>query len=191
MQDDALKQLWKGQHFEAGPVLTDEAQIAALKKRMKIFNDTIQRRDHVEIAVCLFMIVVFARNIVLAHGAALRFGWFVLLGTAGFVAWKLMANRRRAPRAEPNATVCEVLKVELQIVENQIGLLKSYVWWCLLPPFILLMPLYWQAPGSVSSKLLFWVIYLAVGAAVHGLNLWTVKRKLLPLKRELESALDR
>ena len=43
MNDDALKKLWQEQNFPSSPALSGEAQIAALKTRMKSFDKTIEK----------------------------------------------------------------------------------------------------------------------------------------------------
>jgi len=56
MHDDALKELWRSQNIEPAPPLPDEAQIAAMKMRMKGFDKTITGRDWVEVVACIFII---------------------------------------------------------------------------------------------------------------------------------------
>ncbi len=191
MHDDALKQLWKGQHFEALATLPDAAQIAAMKKRMKGFDKTIQWRDYREVAACLFIIVYFGRYLIVGKNTVLmEAGELVLVASGVFIAWKLIWSKRRLPKAEPNAPVFEAMKVELQKVENQIGLLRSVAWWYLLPLFTGGMLVLWGAPGGVSSKLGALAIFVVLFGFVYWLNQYAVKKTLLPLKRELESSLN-
>ena len=191
MHDDALKQLWKGQHFDSLPALPDEAQIAAMKKRMKSFDKTIQWRDYREVAACLFIVIFFGRDLLLGNNTVLtKAGSLVLIASALFIAWKLLGSKRRLPKAEPNAPVLDAVKVELQKVENQIGLLKSVAWWYLLPLFVGLMLHAWGARASLAVKLNYSAIVLPLYVFIYWLNQRAVKKSLLPLKRELESSLD-
>ena len=71
MNDDALKNLWKGQHFATLPALPDEAQIVAMKTRMKGFDKTISGRDYGEVAACIFIIGWFGWDLLFGNNSAL------------------------------------------------------------------------------------------------------------------------
>ena len=60
MNDDALKKLWQEQNFRSLPALPDEAQMAAMKTRMKCFDQTISWRDYGEVAAGIFIILFSA-----------------------------------------------------------------------------------------------------------------------------------
>jgi hypothetical protein len=190
MHDDALKQLWKGQHFEALPALPDEAQIAAMKKRMKCFDKTIEGRDYRDVAACIFIIAFFVWDLAFRNNSVLtQTGCIVLIASAVFIGWQLIGSKRRLPRAEPSAPVFGAVKVELQKVENQIGLLQSVAWWYLLPLFVGVLLCNWGARGSFPSKLVYLVSVLALYVFIYWLNQFAVKKNLLPLKRALEALL--
>jgi len=190
MNDDALKKLWKGQPFEALPALPDEAHIAAMKTRMKCFDKTISWRDYGEVAACIFIIIFFGWNLIFRNNSLLtQAGCVVLIASAIFIGWKLIASKRRLPKAEPNAPIFDAVKVELQKVENQIGLLKSVAWWYLLPLFVGVMLHYWGSSVSFGSKLIYFAAVFLVYVFIYWLNQRAVKRNLLPLKRELASLL--
>lgn len=191
MNDDALKKLWQEQNFPSPPALPDEAQIAAMKNRMTCFDKTISGRDYGEVAACIFIILFFGGDLLFRNNSALtQAGCFVLIASAIFIAGKLIGSKRRLPKAEPNAPVFNAMKVELQKVENQIGLLKSVAWWYLLPLFVGVMLHNFGARGSFHSKLIYFTGVLVVYVFIYWLNQCAVKKNLLPLKRELESLLD-
>jgi len=191
MNDDALKQLWKGQHFESLPALPDETQLAAMKQRMKSFDKSILRRDYGEVVACIFIIVFFGVDLIFGKNSALtQAGCMVLIASALFISWKLVVSKRRLPKAEPNAPIVDAVKVELQKVENQISLLKSVAWWYLLPLFVGVMLHHLGGPGSSPIKLGYSVFVLVLYAFIYWLNQHAVKKTLLPLKWELESLLD-
>jgi len=190
MHDDALKQLWKGQDLEALPKLSDEAQIATLKKRMKRFDKTIQWRDYREVAACIVIIVYFGWHLLVGkYPALMQAGFVVLIGSAGFIAWKLIGSKLRLPKAEADAPVFDVVKVELQKVGNQIGLLQSVAWWYLLPLFVGMMLCTWGGSGSFSTNLFGSSFTFVIYAFIYWLNQFAVKRSLLPLKQALEALL--
>jgi len=188
MNEDALKKLWREQNFRSSPALPDEAQIALMKTRMKGFDKTISWRDYGEVAACIFIIVFFGWNLIFRNNSVLtQAGCIVLIASAVFIAWKLIGSKRRLPKAEPDAPVFDAAKVELQKIENQIRLLKSIAWWYLLPLFVGVMMHYWGAAASFGSKLGFSATVLVVYIFIYWLNQRAVNKKLLPLKRELES----
>jgi hypothetical protein len=191
MNDDALKKLWQGQHFDALPALPDGAQIAAMKMRMKGFDQTISWRDYGEVAACIFIIVWFGGDLLFRRNSTLtQAGCVVLIVSAVLIAWKLIWSKRRLPKAEPNAPIFDAVKAELQKVENQIGLLKSVAWWYLLPLFVGVIMCNWGGSASVPSKLIYFAVVLALYAFIYWLNQSAVKNNLLPLKRELAALLD-
>lgn len=190
MNDDALKQLWQGQHFEALPALPNEAQIAAMKTRMKSFDQTISWRDCGEVAACVLIAGWFGWDLLFANNSTLtQGGCVVLIVSAVVIAWKLIWSKRRLPKAEPNAPLFDAVKAELQKVENQIGLLKSVAWWYLLPLLVGVLMVHWGGSGGVPSKLLYSAVVLALYVFIYWLNQRAVKNNLLPLQRELASLL--
>lgn len=190
MNDDALKQMWQGQRFETLPALPDAAQIAAMKTRMKDFDQTISGRDYVEVAACIFIVGWFGWDLLFRNNSTLtQAGCVVLIVSAVFIAWKLIGSKRRIPKAKPSAPIFEAVKVELQKVENQIGLLKSVAWWYLLPLLVGVMMCSWGGSGNVPSKLVYSAFVLALYAFIYWLNQRAVRNNLLPLKRELASLL--
>jgi hypothetical protein len=190
MNDDALKKLWQEQSFRSLPPLPDEAQIAAMKMRMQSFDRTISSRDYGEVAACIFIGIFFGWSLIFQDNSPLtRAGCVVLIASAVFIGWKLIASKRRLPQAEPNAPIFDAVKVELQKVENQISLLQSVAWWYLLPLFVGVMMCYWGGPGSLASKLTYFAVVLVVYGFIYWLNQRAVKTNLLPLKQELASLL--
>lgn len=190
MNDDALKKLWQEQNFRSSPPLSDEAQIAAMKTRMKGFDETIRWRDYGEVAACIFIVGWFGWNLLFRNNSPLtQAGCVVLIVSAVFIAWKLIWSKRRLPKPEANAPIFDAVKVELQKVENQIGLLKSVAWWYLLPLLVGVMMCYWGGRGSIPSKLTYSAFVLALFAFIYWLNQLVVRNNLLPLKRKLDALL--
>lgn len=186
MNDDALKKLWKEQALPASGMLSDEAQIAAIKQ-MKGFDQTITRRDYGEVAACLIIIAFFGYDLFFKNNPLLtQAGCVVLILSSVFIAWKLIGSKMRLPKAQPAAPVFDGLKVELLKVENQIGLLKSIVWWYLLPLFVGVMLHHLGGNREIASSLGFLAFVLVVNVFIWWLNQHAVKTTLLPLKRELD-----
>ncbi|NBV22619.1 MAG: class A beta-lactamase-related serine hydrolase [Proteobacteria bacterium] len=191
MNDDALKKLWQEQSFRPPPVLPDREQIAAVKKRMKGFDRTISWRDFGEVAACLFSFLYFGWDLIFRNNSLLtQAGCVVLIASAVFISWKLIASKRRLPKPEPSAPIFVAVKVELQKVENQIGLLESVAWWYLLPMFVGVMLHHWGSSAPADSKLAYSAVVFVLFGFIYWLNQRAVQGKLLPLKRELELLIE-
>ena len=190
MNDDALKKLWQEQNFRSSLALPDDAQIAAMKTRMKGFDKTISGRDYGEVAACIFIVGWFGWDLLFRKNSPLtQAGCVVLIVSAVFIAWKLIGSKRRLPKLDPDAPLFDAVKVELKKVENQIGLLKSVAWWYLLPLFVGVMMCHWGGRGNVLSKLIYSTVVLAVFAFIYSLNQRAVRNNLVPMKRKLAALL--
>lgn len=190
MNDDTLKKLWQEQNFSSSPTLPDEKQVAAMRRKMKDFDKTIRGRDIGEVGACLFVIAVFGFDFLLGKNSSLtQAGCVVLVLSCVFIAWNLIWSKQRLPKVEPNAPVLETVKVELRKVETQIRLLKSVMWWYLLPIIIGLELYFLGLHRPLRANLIVLACSLIVGAVIYWLNQFAAKHSLLPLKQELESLL--
>jgi len=188
MNDDALKQLWKGQSLGPLPELPDEAQIAAMKARMKGFDRTIDGRDLGEVVACVFIALFFGFQLMFRDLSLLtQAGCVVLVASSIFISWRLLVSKRRLPKAAPDAPLFDVARVELRKVENQIGLLQSVAWWYLLPLFVGVMLFHWGGSDSIVLSLFYTAGVIALFVFIHRLNQRAVRKNLLPLKRDLAS----
>lgn len=191
MHDDALKELWRGQPMGARPVLPDELQMASLKRRMKSFDRTIVRRDVVEVAACLLVIAFFSWELLFREQSALsRGGCSVLIASSVFIVWTLIGSKRRWPGPDPVAPVIEAVKSELGKVESQIGLLKTIVWWYLLPLFVGVVMCHLGTALPLTIKLINLAVTAGIFVFIYRLNQNAVTNHLQPLKGQLESLLS-
>jgi len=190
MQDDALKQLWKGQRFESLPELPDPAQIAAMKSRMSRFDKTISGRDYGEVAACLFNVLFFGWHLLFRDSTTLtKAGCLVIVLGSIFIGWRLIFSKRRIAKAEADAPVFDTVRVELKKVENQIRLLRSVGWWYLLPLLVGLLMFHWGGSHGLVENLIGSVIFFGIFYFILCLNQKAVKNNLMPLKQDLETLL--
>ena len=194
MHDDALKKLWNAQPLEAPP-LPGEKDLAAIKRKMKGFDSTIRRRDWREVIACIVCGLWFGTDLSkrLFRGDFLTLrtlGDLVLVGSAVFIAWRLISSKRRLPKPTSDAPVLQQVQLELAKVENQIALLRSVFWWYLLPIFVGVELCDLGSPGPASRKLAYFIFVVLLFGVIYWLNQRAATKSLLPLKEELEGLLD-
>lgn len=134
---DLVKQAW--QASAADPVLPDLATVRADGDRL---YRKIRRRNAIEYAACVFVIVCFSAYAVLLPSVAMRLGAaMVVLGTL-IVAWQLHRLASAAPPPE-RAAVEPILVHQRAQLARQRDALASIFTWYLLPviPGMLVMTL--------------------------------------------------
>jgi CubicO group peptidase (beta-lactamase class C family) len=190
MHDEALKKLWQEQRFDAPPPVLDEKQIAAMQRKMKKFDRTILWRDWRENIAAIFIALFF--GVMFFTGPALmpRIGCVILVLASAFICWYPMHKKRGVAKTAPDAPVTEALECELEKVEVQIRLLRSILWWYLLPLGVGVLVFYFGMQPQVSSKIGFFICVTAVYAFIYWLNQRAVEKQLVPLKREIEGLLQ-
>jgi hypothetical protein len=190
MNDDALKKLWQEQKIQSEPLPSDSEQIAQMKQKMKTFDKHIFWRDVREVGVCILILPIFVLFLLHSPTVLAQVGCWIVILSALFIAGRLIHARRRVPAASPTATLRETLRTEIEKVEVQIRLLRSVLWWYVLP-IIIGADLFFV---GVNRKPVDDAVYLSVTAALsaflYWINLRAVKTYLLPMKKELEAALD-
>jgi CubicO group peptidase (beta-lactamase class C family) len=189
MHDDALKQLWQEQRFDASPAFPDEKQIAAMKRKTKKLDRTIFWRDCRESLAAIFVAIFFGSVFFTVSALMPRIGCVILVLASVFICWYPIHKKRRVAKAMPDAPVTEALQCELQKVEVQIRLLRSVLWWYLLPLGVGVLVFYVGIQRSLSANIGFFLVLTAVYAFIYWLNQHAVEKQLLPLKREIEGFL--
>jgi hypothetical protein len=189
MNDDALKKLWQEQPFGLAPVLPDAEQIALMKRKMKGFDKKIFRRDFVEVAAGLLIVVWFGKELFKAASLEELIGCSLLILSSIFIDCKLILSKRRVPVTDPSAPVEEAIKTEIRKVEIQIRLLRSVWWWYLLPLLVGVNLVFSGCNPSLAASLGYACVVLLLYFFIYWLNQRAVKRNLLPMKAELEALL--
>lgn len=197
MNDDELKQIWQQQPLRT-PDASPQQLVAAMQKHASQFRHIIEARDIRELVACAVVVVIFG-IFFFNHGSQVsRLGDLIVIGSAIFIAWKLIATRREHRPAPPGATTIESLRVELESVRAQSRLLGSVLWWYLLPGFIGLVISTWGGlpvndPGAmrvmIPTYIVMTLVFIAVDWFVYRLNQRAVATQLRPLEEQLEAML--
>lgn len=189
MQDDALKELWRNQSVPH-KALPDAKGMAAMQRKMKRFDRTIRRRNILEIGAGILVGGYYGVQFFRVSSPLSKVGCIVVLASVLLISWRLLRSKFHQPKVEPSVSLSNAIEIELRKVVTQIGLLKSVLWWYLLPLLTGFTLYDWGIPGTLNSKAASTVVMLLVGSFVYWLNQRAVKNKLLPLKQHLESLLN-
>src|SRR5439155_3850135 len=119
-----------------------------------------------------------------------RLGALITVDGSIFIAYKILHARRISPPAKPDATVVESLRAELHSVRTQSQLLRSVLWWYLLPLAIGTLVFVWGTPmNNPAFQIGFTVGTLALDVFLYWLNQRARRTQLLPVEAQLEALL--
>jgi hypothetical protein len=188
LNDDELKKLWQQQPLREPP--SAEQLISAMHKKTSELRRCLDARDLRELVACAFVIIIFGFFFFTVYRTPIsRLGDLIVIGSAIFIAGKLVYARRTTPPAPPGATVVESLRAELNAVRTQSRLLGSVLWWYLLPPGIGVLVATWGLRANLHAKIPVTLVIIAVYGFVYWLNQWARSKQLLPVEAQLESLL--
>ncbi|HXI69311.1 MAG TPA: hypothetical protein VNN22_03025 [Verrucomicrobiae bacterium] len=191
MNDDELKKLWQQQPLR-NPAVSPEQLVSAMQKQTTQLRRILDARDVRELVACAFVIIIFGIfYFTVSRTPVSRLGDLIVIGSSIFVAWKLIHTRRKTPPAPPGATVVESLQAELNAVRAQSRLLRSVLWWYLLPLGVGILVFTWGgARGGLADNIgniVYTLFVIALYAFIHRLNQRARATQLLPVEAQLES----
>ena len=189
MNEDDLKKLWQQQPIRK-PDISVEQLVSAMQKQTTQMRSTLDSRDVRELCACAFVVVIFGIFCFMPYTVPIsRVGDLIVIGSAIFIAWKIIHTRRMTPPAPPGATVVESLRAELISVRAQSHLLGSVLWWYLLPGFVGLMVGTWGIEINLHAKIASTLMFIVVDAIIYWINQVARAKQLLPLEAQLEAML--
>ena len=190
MHDDVLKEIWRAQSIEPAPSLPSAEQLAAMKTRMNCMNRTLLWRDWRENIAAVFVMIVFGVYFFIFPGPLARIGSVMVILSSVFVIAYPIWRRRRIPKPAPDTSMMQLLEAELQKINVEIALLRSVLWWYILPGTIaVVIVMAGLRGGSITFALMVALFGIAFDAFLYWMNQIACDKAFLPLKRELESLL--
>jgi len=186
MNDDELKKLWREQPLALPPALTESSQLAVLRKKMKKFDRIIWWRDFREVAVCIGVLVWFGFNFFRHPSPLARLGCILTILSSVSIGWRLLWSKKKAGQEVPNASIMGSLRIELRKVETQIRLLRSVLWWYLIPILGGSSVFYFGVNHDAADRMAVLITFVLLSWFLHWLNQRAVRQYLLPLKNDLE-----
>lgn len=190
MNDQELKQLWQQQQLAPPQGQADRDLPVAMVKRMKQFWRSIFWRDVREVAACIFVAGAFLPDLFRASSGLTKAGCLVLVISAVFIGCRLVFSKRRGDRLLASGSIRDHLLDERRELEVQIHLLRTVLWWYILPIYIGSVMVVMGRESGLGFKVSFAIIYAVVCAGIWWLNQYAVKKSLLPLKKELDQTLQ-
>jgi hypothetical protein len=188
-RDEELQKLWQQQSLRE-PALSARQLVPAMHSKTTLLRRCLAARDLRELLACGVVVIVFGYFYFTVYRSPVsRLGVYVILGGAILVAWKLIHARRMTPPAPPGASLVESLRAELNAVRTQSQLLKSVLWWYLLPLTIGALIATWGLSIPWQSKMSVALIFIALDGFVYWLNQRGRAKQLLPLEAELTALL--
>ena len=189
MHDDALKAMWRAQNIGPTPKLSDAEQIAAMQSKMKGLDRTLFWRDLRESIAGLFVMVCFSVYFFVFTAPMARVGSGIVVLSSLVATVYPIWRKRRVVKAEPDASLAEMLKGELRKLDVEIALLRSVFWWYIFPLSVGVIVFFGGITGSLSASMIWGVAMMALDAIIYWVNQIACDKRLIPLKRELEALL--
>jgi hypothetical protein len=185
MNASELEHLWQRQQgIEPSP--ENIAQIAgSLSALDRKFRRRIWWRDLREIAAVLILAVWFG----LSGQTWLR--WLAVASILFVAAWIIRSRIVVRPDREM-PSVIERLQQMIRETEMQINLLRSVLWWYLLPCAVALFVMMLDSPPRnfrSSQRLISLGPLILLFLAIYWLNRWAVRKKLVPQRARLQHVL--
>lgn len=192
MELEELKVIWKKQETDKQEQLTKEQLVMMLNNKLISFDEKIKKRDWLEIAVALVTALICAVLLFYVQSIWYQLGCLSLIFASAVIIYKLQSAKSNAADQYLGAdrSFGEHLKEELQKMKTQRKLLKSVLWWYLLPIFLGIV----FFVIGFEQRLLYKIVYLVAIVMVYGyiwkLNQDAVAEKINPIIDDIQEAID-
>lgn len=136
MIDHELKNIWDKSSQKERVKLDITKLLIELKNEMNNFDRKIKRRDRREIIACFIGMVGFGIMTIYIPFIVTKIACILTIGWFGYVIHRL---RNVSRQAEPDVTLSfrDQLNQRKQYLQKQADLLRSVLYWYILPPFII------------------------------------------------------
>jgi CubicO group peptidase (beta-lactamase class C family) len=189
MNDEELKDLWRRQ--KPVPPVDPRAEIEAMRDKMSKLRRSLNARDFRELAASAVLIIAFGVCFFMIPYPLTRIADLVIIGGALLISWKLTACRRRVLHADTGAPVAVWLRQERERVRHDAELLRTVLWWYLLPLWLGTNLFFWGFPNqNLAPKIGFTVLTTLMNAWIYWFNQSARRKQLLPVQDELEALLQ-
>jgi hypothetical protein len=188
MNEAELKSLWQRQELQPPVSLPDAEIMNRMRQKLRQFDRNIFRRDMREGVACAVVVGMFLWEFFVESAALARTGCIVVIAAAVVIFGKLVVRRHfKTKRGEPDS-VKEFLEKERRKMTREIFLLRSVFWWYILPLLVGEELFVFGLPRPLANKLVATAVCVAVSGFVYWLNQRAVRKYLVPLQEEMETA---
>jgi hypothetical protein len=187
MMFEDLPALWRSRHAEMDTP-SPEQVLRRVEERSRRLEGIVRRRDRLETAVALAIAPFFAAVVVLALHPLTRIGAAILTVSCLAIPLRLASSRRAFGPGRADRTTAEFLRDERERVLAQKRLLRTVLWWYLLPLGIGVVLLF-GGMRPLADATLYAVAVVILYGAIYVLNQRAVATELDPRLAELETLL--
>jgi CubicO group peptidase (beta-lactamase class C family) len=196
MNPDELQQVWQSQMTGRRVNIDADVLLREIQRNKEDFEATVLRRDFLEVGVALILVPAW---IWIGRNDDLPWTWYLCVPTLLWIAVFMVVNRLRQRRKEPKPgePLRDCVESSLAQVEHQIRLLRSILWWYILPPSVAIGAFFVQCGWMARDK--GWRVGLTMAGVVtfvalvdwgiYWLNQTAVRNELEPRRRELQALL--
>jgi hypothetical protein len=194
MDSDDYKQVWQTQ---SRLTIDTELLVNEVRRNQQQFTTMLFWRDVREVGICVLLVLLW---FYVGAKLALPWTWYLIVPALLWVGGYMLADRFRHKRQplDPAEPLQHRVKNSLAQIEQQIRLLRSVHWWCLLPMAPPLLAFQIHVTWQIHDRLAHWWMFLAshvaivaiVFAGVYWLNQQAIRRSLEPRRQELQKLLQ-
>jgi hypothetical protein len=187
MTFEELPQFWQNAG-STGPV--PETVLREVAQRSRALETTVRRRDRVEGGVALLLAPVFAACAVYAAHPVGRAGAVILALACLAIPLRLRAARSVFTPGALDRPFHAFVRAERERVRAQVELLRSVLWWYLLPLGVGVVLFFSGGTRSLPASAVYAVVVALFYAWLYRLNQQAVDAELLPRLLQLDAVLQ-
>jgi hypothetical protein len=181
-----LKAAWQQHSAESIPDRPNREMVRTVAARLEEIRQTIRSRDRREIGAATAGIVIFGFWFWTVPGVVSRLGAAVVIAGSILIIAKIAWARPGKREQRPLLGMREFCASERERIHAQIRLLQSALWWYLLPNLLGANLFVFGFTGITVAGIGFLVFSLVLGWILYRLNVRAVRKRLAPVKNELD-----
>jgi hypothetical protein len=189
MDIERLKTAWQKHSAATADWLSGSNLAATLDRRVRRLERQVFWRDIRETLAAMIGVIIFGLLAWYTASPVARTGAALTVVAAIFIVAHLHRTRARVSAPDPSLPLMAYCRRALDRVDGQIALLRSVLWWYILPLLIGCNLVFAGQAGLGVISLVYAALSLSFGVFVYRLNQRAVNKTLLPLREELEVCL--
>ena len=189
MTFDDLREQWQESNARIASQRKRELALVSVCRTVEKTNLAILRRDIIETIASVVVIIFFGIAMfslpswTAVAGAALIVVWAV------FIIYKMNRTRMKNRTRDIDLSVREYYEGEAESIDQQIEMLRSVLWWYLLPAFVGVNLVFIGLSSSLLAPAMYFVAVLVLYTGIWWLNQRAVINDLLPVREKIGALL--
>lgn len=187
MTFDQARQAWKnGQPSDSDLA----ARVAAMRTQTSTFESNLLRRDWVETAAVVFVVIAFLPGAMSLPTVMARAGAWLIIVHALVIAAVLWISRKTQSDLSTDRPPVDYLDARRRSVERQIRLLATVPWWYVAPSFVGQLLVAFGLRGTLLEAAPFVAICTIVCGVIVWLNLRAAWCQLPQLRDAIQATIN-